>query len=134
MKTSYKQKFDQLYSLEPSQRIIDNVNVRIEHARILYVKRRAYAYSGLTIIALVALVPMIQYASTQATNSGLYSYISLFISDGSYMLSNFRISILSILESLPIMSTSFTLAIVLIATYAFKKSSAYIKTSRLLIA
>ncbi len=125
---SHKHTLDHVYSREPSATIVHAVYARIQEAQRIRAQRKAYGYGALTLLALIGLVPMVQYASMQASDSGLYSYISLFISDGRYMLNNFNISMLSILESLPMMSTALTLAILLVAAYAFKKSSVYIRT------
>lgn len=134
MKTSYRNTFEQIYTREPSTDLSERINQRITHARSVRAQRKAYAYGGSFLITLVALIPMIQYLSAEAVKSGLYSYMSLFISDSSYMFSNIKISMLSIFESIPMTSVVLTLVIILLTTYSLKKSLVYIKTSNLSLA
>lgn len=129
MKTSYKNTFDQAYSLEPSPRIIDRINVRIEHATNVRAQRKAFAYGLFAIGALITLVLTLQYSSTQATHSGFYEYISLFASDSTYMLNNWKTTLITVAESLPMMGIVLTLGTLLISVYAFKKSATYAKES-----
>jgi hypothetical protein len=132
MKQSYKQVFEQIYTEEPSRDLARRITARIEHTKAIRVRRKAYAFGALSLAAIVSLVPALQYTSSQATNSGLYEYLSLFATDSNYVLSNLKTTLLTILESMPMMATALTLAILLIATYAFKKSRLYIYTSHAL--
>ncbi len=126
-KKLYKQTLGLIYTLEPSVGLRDRIDFRIEQARSIQAKRNAVSYGVLTTIAIVALVPVIKYLTIQATSSGLYNYLSLFVSDSSYMFDNWKIATLSITESIPIIGVALTLGTLLISLYSLKKSLAYIR-------
>jgi len=129
MKNSYKNTFDQIYSLEPSQKMVSRINANIEHHVIIRSRAKALAYGLLTMTTLLIFIPVFQYTNTQAISAGFYEYVSLFSSDSLYMIQNWKITTLSILESLPMLGTILMLGIILVSIYAFKKSFSYTKLS-----
>ncbi len=128
MKT-YRQTFDYLYHNRPSTQVAERINHRIDKIRTARAGRKAFVFGIFCLAALVALTVVARYAYSQVTSSGLYDYVSLFVSDSSYLFINWKSTILSIVESLPMSSVVLTLATLLVTIYTYKKSSGYIKQS-----
>lgn len=134
MKNTIKDMFSKLYDIEPSTGLYSRINERISHFQTIQARRRVVIYGITGIFGFIALVPALQYVSAQMMNSGLYDYLSLFISDSSYLFNNWRIALLSVAESLPVMGIVLTLTASLISTYSIKKAMPYIRSSNLLLA
>ncbi len=128
MKT-YRQTFDHLYHNKPSAELVGRIDSRIERSKTAQAGRRAFAFGIFALGALAALVTVVQYVGAQAANSGLYDYLSLLVSDSGYVINNWKTAGLSIIESLPMIGITLTIATLLISVYAFKKSAGYIRLS-----
>jgi hypothetical protein len=103
----------------------------VAHAQIVRAQHRAYGYASVAIVALVALVPAFQYAHGQATSSGLYDYLSLFISDSAYVFSNLKTSLFSIMESVPVGGAVLVLMALFAAAYTATKARSFLRMARL---
>lgn len=130
MKHSYKTTFDALYAQRPSDDLADRIETRILKIEAQRSRRKAYSFGALALVALVALVPAIQYAFSQIAQSGFYEYVSLFVSDSGYVFTHLREVMMTIIESMPLTGITFTLAALLVTTYALRKSALYITSSR----
>ncbi len=126
MKNSYKNTLGKIYSEQPSKVLFTHINDRIAHTKVIRARIRAGAYGLLSLASAVCLVPLVKYAATEAAHSGLYDYLSLLVSDTSYFFQNWKLTIASIAESLPVAGIMLTLGILTLAIYAFKKSSVYV--------
>jgi hypothetical protein len=100
MKHSYKTTFDALYAHRPSADLADRIETRILKIEAQRSRRKAYSFGALALVALVALVPAIQYAFSQIAQSGFYEYVSLFVSDSGYVFTHLREKVLHNLHTL----------------------------------
>ena len=125
----YKQIFDHLYQQKPSSRIASNVMARIDHAKNIGVKAKAFVYGVVSVGSIVALLPIVSHLDIEAGRSGLYDYLSLVASDTSYAITNWKTMILSISESLPIANITISLCVLLIFVYTLKKSARLVSIS-----
>ena len=130
MKHSYKTTLDAVYSHMPSDTLAQRIESRIALLEAEKVRRKAYGFGVLAIVALAALVPAVQYAFGQTAQSGFYEYIVLFVSDSGYVFAHLREVIMTIAESMPLTGITFTLAALLVTTYAMGKSTSYIRSVR----
>lgn len=134
MKHSPSHILDRVYSRQPSDRIIARVHERIYAAQMRKSHYRGYGYGVLALGALGALIPACSSAYVQATNSGLYEYVSLIVSDSGYALQHVKTVVIPILESIPMLSTALILGALLIMSYAISRSVVYLTSSHTLVA
>jgi hypothetical protein len=102
MKTIQPIIFDQLPSEIPSEHICSCVMQRIDTMRIHRLKRKAWIYSGTTLLCIAAAIPVAVYFASSTGETGLWSYTSLAMSDWSYVSSDLKEFMLSVAESLPL--------------------------------
>jgi hypothetical protein len=124
--TSYKQLFAQLPEQKIGSEIESRVMVRIERSRVFH----ARIYFGLHVVsifvAVAVCVPVAQSFMTTASTSGLDSYLSLLTSDGSYVISSWKDLSLSIVETFPIIQTTFILGLVLVIGNSLRRGTRYL--------
>lgn len=130
MKHSYKTTFDALWVQAPSADLAQRIETEILRIEAGRARRKAYSFAVLTIVALAAFVPALQYALGQTSQSGLYEYMSLFVSDSGYVFAHMREVMMTIVESVPLTGIVLTLAALLITAYAAEKSASYIRSVR----
>lgn len=131
MKQSCKNVFDRVYAKEPSSGLAARIEAYISAEVALRAQRKAYGFAIISGAALVAVIPAVYYVFGQVTQSGLYEYMSLFISDSAYAVNNLGEVGLSIIESVPVLGISYVLASLLIALYAARRAAVYIRSSRI---
>lgn len=116
---------------EPSETLCERIQVRIHRARVMQARRHAAIHGVLVIGCLIMIVPIVTSGLDQAAQSGLYDYVSLVLSDGTYLLANWRQTVLSLLESVPIMSVILSMGIVLILANSVRRGARYVPATRL---
>lgn len=96
------------------KRITEAVIAKIEkrETRLLWTRLVIYALSMTGTI--VAMFPTVSYMSKEAEQTGFSSYLSLILSDGSYIFSHLKIFILSIGNSIPLTPIAITTTIILV--------------------
>ena len=131
---SYKYLFSKLNSknnlLTDSeiQKLVDDINKQIIHARLVQSKIRATIYMISTFAAVIIFIPVIQNIISSMSASGFSAYFSLILSDSAYVASIWKEFSMSLIESFPIWSGAAIVAIALMFTYSLSKSLFYIKT------
>ncbi len=88
--------------------------------RALY--SRLLGFGAISISAIGALVPAINYLITTAINSGFYEYLSLGLSDQSALFTYWRELALSLTESLPILALTSVLALLAVLLWTIPKN------------
>jgi hypothetical protein len=83
-------------------------------------KIKLWAFTLLGSTSFVGLVPVFKILLNDLTQSGFYEYVSLVFSDTGLMLSYWKELSFSLAESLPIMSTIFTLSLIFIFFLSIK--------------
>lgn len=132
--TDYKKIILRLEISEPSSDLSERICARIDHARIVRDRLHITAHSIIIVSSIALFIPALQYASTEASTSGFYDYLSLIISDGSYLLSSWREITLSILESAPLMGTALSIGTLIIIANSLRRGSRYISPIRPILA
>ena len=111
MQENAKTIFHNLTELEPPQRLLGGIVMRIILERQRHAWVRVMVWTAGTMGALAGLVPAFHYAGQELAQSGFYQYLSLLFSDGGVLLANsWREFALSLAESLPLMGITFVLA------------------------
>ena len=124
--SSYKKLFTTIEQEQVPAHIFEAVVYRIEHYKTIRARVYLTAHVALVIVAVVSLIPAIQYAMTEAANSGFMQYVSLIISDSSSIMSNWKEFSLLIAESLPIIGSIACVAALFICTNSIYRSLKYI--------
>jgi glucan phosphoethanolaminetransferase (alkaline phosphatase superfamily) len=75
---------------------------------------KLWAFASAFFASLAGMIPTFQVLLNNMAHSGFYEYFSLIFSDGGSMFSYWKELILSLAESLPIMSIVFTLSLIFV--------------------
>lgn len=102
------------------------VMFRIERSRTINRRVHLFFHSGSALIAVIIFVPVINNFMSNASQSGLSSYISLLTTDSASVLGSWKVLGLSIIESIPVLDTTIILGLVLIIGNAVHRAKLYI--------
>ena len=109
----------------PTERLCQKVMWKIEQREIARARYRSSGFGLIVIAAIVAFIPAIKYLVNSASTSGFGQYFSLFISDGSYAMSNWKNIAMSITEALPITAIMAIVALLLICLSSIRSFMKY---------
>jgi len=84
------------------------------------------------ILSLVGLVPAFKILSSDLAHSGFYEYLSLTFEGGGVIISYWKELSLSIVESIPVMSTLLTLSLLFVCLLSLKYLTRQIIRNKLL--
>ena len=126
MSQKYKKIFSFSIDDKAPERVFSAVLKRIEDRKTKQEHAKAFAHGLLAIIAVIAIVPAISYFISEATQSGFLQYLSLVFSDGSAILSDWKDLTMSILESIPIISSISCLALIFIIANSLRRGAEHI--------
>ncbi len=107
---------------EVCNRILKSVICRVEQFEVTRSHRKSIAYKTISIVAVIALIPIIYFILQSSSQSGFREYLSLVFSDGAYMIQNWKEFLLSTASSLPIVGGIMTLLVLFILTTAIQKN------------
>lgn len=94
---------------------------------------KLWAFSILAIVSFSGLVPAIETLLSDLTQSGLYEYLSLALSNGNSLILYWKEFGLSIAESLPTMSITISLSLVFILFLSLKNTAKQIIKNELIL-
>jgi hypothetical protein len=117
---NYKKLFANIEPILTPKGLNTAILTRIESEKKHTAKIRLWYTSFVSILSLIASVPAIQYFVTEFAKSGFYQYISLIFSDGGSMFLYWKELLLSLAESIPVLSTIAVLAIILVLLESIK--------------
>lgn len=113
--SNYRRQFNRAKMVEPSPELFTKIIARIHsEKRILNLKRRLIFFSLGLIISAIALVPAFNTARADFNESGFSQFFSLLFSDFGSVLTYWQSFVLTLLESLPVMSMVVFLFIIFI--------------------
>ena len=110
---------------ETYNRLFRSVIFRVENFEIKRSHRRSLAHGSIFLAAFCAFVPAVYYIITSSAQSGFGQYLSLILSDSSYVLENWKQFTLSTISSLPIMSVIAILLSLFIVLSALRRTVRY---------
>jgi hypothetical protein len=127
MTNSYKQ----LSKLAPaeaecSDRVCTKVMGMIESAETRRCRRQACLHITLVVGAVLVFIPAIGFWRQDIANSGFFQYLSLLVSDSSYVASHGKDFVLSVADSLPVSAGIIMLALVVILANSLRRASLYL--------
>ncbi len=106
-------------------RLCQCVMKKIEQIEIVRLRVRSAACGALSILALIALIPVIIDLLGEASRSGFYDFASLIASDSSYVVGHWQAALLSIADSLPMAAAIVVVALFIIALSSVRRFIAY---------
>jgi hypothetical protein len=107
---------------EICDKMLRSVICRVEKYEVSRSHKRSIAYSVISFGAILGLIPIVLFIVESSYSSGFGQYLSLFVSDSSYMIQNWREFMLSAVSSLPIMGAISVLLILFILTNALRRT------------
>lgn len=129
IQTGMEKTFKELLVIEPETPICDkiyrSVVSRVERFEIMRSKRRSIAYKLLSLATMAALVPSVNYIVKSIYLSGFGEYVSLIVSDSSYMTAHWKEFLLSTASSLPITGTIVVLLTLFILASSLRRTVKY---------
>ena len=93
-------------------------NILLRDKRITRLKLWVFSIIGLA--SFIAIIPMFRIMSADLAQSGFYEYLSLAFSSGGLILTYWKDFLSSLAESLPIMSITYSLTLVLVFFLSLK--------------
>jgi hypothetical protein len=123
----YFQLFKQLPTKEPRAGLKMVIFSQIQRKQVRLVRQKLVWHTLLLVGCIVALIPGWRYFITDFSQSGMQQYLSLLFSDASLVLRYWQDFILSLAESLPIISGVVILAIIFILLDSLKRIAGEIK-------
>ena len=120
MRKDYERLFSNLTRLDPPPGLMSAILARIDQKERQTAQVRVVAFSVVSLISIAALVPAINYFAGDFNQSGFSQYFSLLFTDGGTAMIYWKDFALSLLESLPIISTATLLATTLILLSSLK--------------
>ncbi|MEI6280641.1 MAG: hypothetical protein WCP17_01420 [bacterium] len=105
---------------EPSPHFTEDIWFEIIKRERNKVKYKLWGFASVGLTSLIGLIPAIKILSNDLAQSGFYDYSSLIFSDGISMLSYWKEYILSLAESLPIVSITLTLSLFFVLLLSLK--------------
>ena len=127
MEKNTKLLFSNLDVFEPEPGLYEKILQKIEIKRMLVSRHRFFVFLILLILSLVAVVPVVKMLISDFSSSGFIQFFSLMFSDSSIILSHWKTFVLTLLESLPIVSTVLFLILLFIALESIRSMSRDIK-------
>lgn len=115
-------------AIEPPERLYGNILAKIEREkkRIARVKLAIFGMTALVFIS--TLIPVYKYTAQEFYSSGFFEYLSILFSDGSIAIIYWRETLLSLAESLPLISLTMMLSVVFVIMGSIKLALKHIKS------
>jgi hypothetical protein len=110
---------------EVCDRMFKSVVCRVERFEISRSERRTFGYSALSVIAALALIPIVIYMVESANRSGFGGYLSLIASDSSYVFTHWKEFVLPTASSLPIMGVTIILLALLVFVMSLRRTGRF---------
>lgn len=110
---------------DPTDRLCRNVMIKIEAREVAQIRGRSFGFGLISIAAIIALIPAVDYLARSFTQSGFGQYLSLLTSDGSIALSHWQDVLMSITETLPVTALTALTALLIISLMSLRWFSRY---------
>ncbi|MFA6554653.1 MAG: hypothetical protein WCS89_04085 [Candidatus Paceibacterota bacterium] len=111
--------------IEPSPKLAFSIMEKITKYETRHFRIRVALHSILTIGTSLAFIPTISYFGEGLSQSGFSSYMSLIISDSSYVMSHFGNLVLSVATSWPVLASIIVLGLTIILINSIRRIVQY---------
>lgn len=98
--------FENLEEIEPNQEIFESIMLSISLAERRSARIKLTILGGISLLSFLAIFPLLQYSGNQFYQSGFTEYFSLIFSDWTTLSIYWKDLMISLAESLPILSTT----------------------------
>jgi len=110
---------------EACDRMFKSVVCRVERFEISRSRRLTVGYCALCVLTILALIPLINSIRESTIQSGFIGYVSLLISDSSYMFTHWKEFLLSTTSSLPFLGMTILLLALLIFVMSLRRTARF---------
>lgn len=114
MREDYGELFRGLTSIEPPQRLLSDILLRIKQAQKRAIKIRLVILGVVVLSSAGAAIPAFQYSAREFYQSGFYQYLLLLFSDSGAVLEYWKEFGLSLAESLPVPGAAALLSVLFV--------------------
>lgn len=118
---------------QPESRLSDDIWRVIENKNIKISKYKKFGYLGVSILSLSGSVFSIKTLIEQSSRFGFYDYLSLAFSDGGVIATYWKEYILTLANSLPVVSAILSFALLFVLFVSIRRASFLFK-NKLLVA
>jgi len=118
---------------QPESRLSDDIWRVIENKNIKISKYKKFGYLGVSILSLSGSVFSIKTLIEQSSRFGFYDYLSLAFSDSGVIATYWKEYILTLANSLPVVSAIFSFALLFVLFVSIRRASFLFK-NKLLVA
>ena len=131
MKTdNYKALFSQIPSQKAPLFVISGIESKINRAQRQRNLVRGTSYAIVACLAIAACIPAIKSMVDSMIGSGFTSYISMILTDGSNILGSWKELGMVLVESIPLLSVTAVLALVIGSLYSVSRSWTYMRNAK----
>ena len=110
---------------EVCNKMFRSVICRVEKFEVKRSHRMSVAFETISILAAVAIVPLVYYILQSSSQSGFGRYMSLISSDTTYMMQNWKEFLMSAASSLPLTGGIVILVVLLVAASSLRRTVYY---------
>lgn len=108
--------------ISPRPELADKISIKIEETEARDASFRFWAYGGMALISLIAIIPVIIELFKQFSQSGFYQYISLLFYDSTILTTSGNELFRAIIESIPIATIILALLIIMMFAWSFRNA------------
>jgi len=132
---NYTENYEKLFSKIPTAKAPEHLFVDIEtgiHAAYIHKNRvRGTIYAITACLAIAGFIPAAKYMIDSMINSGFTSFISVLITDGANIFGSWKELGLALAESLPVLSITAVVTLLIGSIYSMSKSMSYIRSLKI---
>lgn len=131
VRQDYKTLFTILEKEEPSAELSAIIKTRIRNARTRQARIRFFSVSTISLVSLIAFVPIVRYVGSEMQTSGFSSYMSTLFSSGQSAFMDWKEFGLALIEALPVFGVALLLTTVLAFLSSLKVAIKNVYVARL---
>ena len=120
MRKDYERLFTEISQLEPPSGLMPAILARIDNGKRQAARLRVLLLSVSSLVSVFALITALIYLTGDFNQSGFNQYFSLLFTDSGAAITYWREISMSLLESLPIMSTAAVFATIFVLLISLK--------------
>ena len=98
---------------------------KVDRREAVLNRTRIGGFGALITIALISLVPAVNFLLTSISDSGFGQYVSILFSDSSYAISHWQSVCLTMIESLPVTAVATVTVVLIVTLSAFRQFNYY---------
>lgn len=115
------------FLIEPPTGLLEKILKRIHREERTLVLRKVFIFSATLVGSFIGFIPSVKMLFSDFTQSGFLNFSSLFLSDFSTVMAHWQSFLMVLLETLPVISLAFFLAVLLLFLQSIRSLSKNVK-------